>query len=110
MLHVAGVLLIKDACFDDADFFSEALVLPRVAGVFSLVVSLPGHGNLPTLPRERVLRDGELLSTDCSSDSSLWVSTFPLNCAVGVVGFLKAGAGTPLESDSLSFEPVLDSL
>ncbi len=91
LLRVAGVFLIKDAGFDDADFFSEAEVLPRVAGVFSLDVSLPADGNLPTLPRERVLHDGELLPIDCSSDSSLWAFTFPLNCAVGVVGFLKAG-------------------
>ncbi len=68
--------------------------MPRDAGVFSLDVCLPGDGNSPTLPRECVSREGELLSIDCSSDSSLQVSTFPLNCAVGVVGFLKAGAGT----------------
>lgn len=63
---------------------------------------------------EELRRFGDDIFVVCSSVFFLWVSTLPLICLLrvgdGVVALLKACEGTPLESDSLSLEVVLDSL
>jgi hypothetical protein len=107
LLPVAGVFLplalLERVCGDDVVGFSdnapllaEADVLLRVAGVFPPLALL-----------ERVWGDDVV---GFSNDATFLAEEDLLRAGDGVVVFLKAGKGTPLESDSLSFELVLDPL
>jgi hypothetical protein len=81
---------------DDAPLLAEADELLRVAGVF-----------LPLALLECICGDDVVGFSD---DATFLAEADLLRVGDGVVVFLKAGKGTPLESDSLSFELVLDPL